>query len=76
MTPDDFRRIRLPAWRRLGISEAAAGYLLELERLDPPAALTTLAELASEPRWDGKKAVLAGSGRELVWFGGRWILAQ
>lgn len=72
---EEYARIRRPALERMGLAPAVVDYLLDLERLDPPAAASSLAELADSPRWEGKRAVLAGSGRELVYRGGRWTVA-
>lgn len=71
---EEYARIRRPALEKAGLAPAVIDYLLDLERLDPPAAASSLAELAESPRWEGKRARLT-TGRELVYRGGRWQVA-
>jgi hypothetical protein len=75
LNPEDYRRIRRPVLLKAGLNPAVVDYLLELERLDPPAAASSLEDLSNQPRWDGKRVLLAGTNRELVYREGRWTFA-
>lgn len=69
---EEYARIRRPALERTGLAPAVIDYLLDLERLDPPAAASSLAELATQPKWEGKRVTL-GVNRIVEYRGGRWI---
>lgn len=75
LDPEQYRKVRGPALRKAGLTDPVVDYLLDLERLDPPAAATTLAELAFAPKWEGKRAVLAGTNRVVEYRGGCWRLS-
>jgi len=76
LNPDEYRKVRRPVLLKAGLSPAAVDYLLDLERLDPPAAASSLEDLSNQPRWEGKRVLLAGTAKELVYSQGRWTFAD
>jgi hypothetical protein len=70
-----YTRIRRPQLVRLGLSDEAIEYLMDLEQGEAQAIVSSLAELSLTPSWPGRKAKTA-RGLGLIHTGTHWILDE